>query len=92
MKLGMSRLVFKDKQLNNQLTPHSGDRFKILPEGYFSVGQDVDYYQRISNLPESIKVSLLEALKDIAYTPELIDFVKNEAVFKTSLLGSVSLY
>ncbi|MCC7763897.1 hypothetical protein INR18_28615, partial [Klebsiella pneumoniae] len=42
-----------------------------------SVGQDVDYYQKISNLPESVKVSLLEALKDIAYAPELIDLVKD---------------
>ncbi|MCZ5459965.1 hypothetical protein O5625_25045, partial [Escherichia coli] len=44
-----------------------------------------------SNLPESVKGSLLQAHKDIAYTPELIDVVKNEAVFKTSLLRYVSL-
>ena len=65
--------------------------FEVLPEGYFSVGQDVDYYQKISNLPESVKISLLEALKDIAYAPELIDIIKDEVVFKTSLLRYVSL-
>lgn len=90
-EIGNVKIGFQGQTTQQSTYSTLGDRFKILPEGYFSVGQDVDYYQRISNLPESVKVSLLEALKDIAYTPELIDFVKNEAVFKTSLLRYVSL-
>ncbi|MFU1255872.1 hypothetical protein ACM2MS_20590 [Escherichia coli] len=89
--IGNVKIGFQGQTTEKSTYSTLGSRFRILPEGYFSVGQDVDYYQKISNLPESVKVSLLEALKDIAYAPELIDLVKDEEVFKTSLLRYVSL-
>ncbi|MEQ9831413.1 AAA family ATPase [Pectobacterium versatile] len=90
-EIGNIKIGFQGQTTEKSTYSTLGSRFRILPEGYFSVGQDVDYYQKISNLPESVKVSLLEALKDIAYAPELIDLVKDEEVFKTSLLRYVSL-
>lgn len=79
--IGNVKIGFQGQTTEKSTYSTLGSRFRILPEGYFSVGQDVDYYQKISNLPESVKVSLLEALKDIAYAPELIDLVKDEEVF-----------
>lgn len=68
-----------------------GNRFAQLPDGFFSVGQDVEYYQKISSLPEQLKNKLLEALKDIVFSPSLIELAKDEKVFRTSLLRDVSL-
>ncbi|QFT53978.1 AAA family ATPase [Microbulbifer sp. THAF38] len=68
-----------------------GSGFQQLPDGYFSVGQDVDYYKSIYNLPEIEKSLLLLALKDIVYKPQLIELAKEEDVFRTSLLRDVSL-
>ncbi|MFN3858808.1 MAG: AAA family ATPase [Caulobacter sp.] len=40
-----------------------------LPEDYGSLGQDLDYYERLNELPEPEKTELLEALGDLATDP-----------------------
>ncbi len=65
--------------------------FQHLPDNYFSIGQDVDYYKKLFILPKSIKQPLLVALKDIVFEQRLIEFAQDEEVFKKSLLRDVSL-
>lgn len=67
------------------------NQFQKLPEGFFSLGQDIDYYNKISKLSESLKNLLLGALKDIVHNPDLIALTQNEEVFQVSLLRYVSL-
>lgn len=89
--LGSVKIGYKGQTIDKPTYSQLGNNFQQLPEGYFSVGQDVDYYQSISELPEALRNLLLGALKDIAHIPELIEFAQEEEVFRTSLLRGVSL-
>ncbi|EJM7152612.1 MULTISPECIES: AAA family ATPase [Vibrio] len=90
-EIGNVKIGFQGQSIEKSTYSTLGGVFDFLPEGYFSVGQDVDYYQKISNLSEPVKVSLLKALKDIAHAPALIEIAQDEDVFRTSLLRDVSL-
>ncbi|MFL9676074.1 AAA family ATPase [Pseudomonas marginalis] len=66
--------------------------FKELPEGFFSLGNSVEYYSKISQVKsQSLKFEYLKGLKDIVANPEIVDQVIEEVVFSTSLLRDVSL-
>ncbi len=57
-----------------------------LPEKFFSLGQDVEYYKNIRNeLSEEFAASLLDALRDVVFDRELLLSVASEEAFKTSL-------
>lgn len=89
--LGDLKIGFKGQTTEKSTHSLLGSGFQKLPDGYFSVGQDVDYYQKISLLPEQMKGLLLKALKDIVFNPDLIEIAQDEEVFRTSLLRNVSL-
>jgi len=66
--------------------------FTELSDQYFSVGQDVKYYDMLgSRVSDATRVSFLRGLRDLAFDEGQIDSVKGEDVFKTSLLRYVSL-
>lgn len=56
-----------------------------LPEDYGSLGQDLDYYERLNELPEPDKVELLEALGDLATNAAKRAGFAGEAGLATSL-------
>lgn len=56
---------------------------------YCSLGQSLDYYQRISNLESSVKEFILKALNDIIYNPTLKKDFEYEDGYSTSLLRFV---
>lgn len=89
--LGNVKIGFKGQTTEVPTYSLLADGFQQLPDGYFSVGQDVDYYQKISSLSPQVSNLLLGALKDIVLNPELIKFAQDEIVFRTSLLRDVSL-
>lgn len=63
--------------------------FDVLPENYFSLGQDDDYYERLNRLGESLRDDILLALRDIALDLDLLDRALSEQVTGVSLLRSV---
>lgn len=66
--------------------------FGWLTDVAFSLGQDEEYYKNIRTLlSEDFGNQLLDKLKDVAYSGASFDIAKDEDVFKTSLLRSVSL-
>lgn len=76
----------------DQRRPILPESFESLPkDGFFSVGQDVSYYESINECGDSFRHLILQALNDIAYDPNLLDKSLNENVTKISLLRSVSL-
>ncbi|WP_309266217.1 AAA family ATPase [Aeromonas salmonicida] len=89
--LGNVKIGFKGQTTEQSTYSLLCNEFQQLPDGFFSVGQDVDYYQKMSSQPEQIKHLLLGALKDIVKMPELIEVAQEEKVFRTSLLRDVSL-
>jgi len=66
------------------------DEFELLPETYFSLGQDVDYYQNLRKLPPEAANRILEGLRDVIYLPSLLGVAKEQTVFSTSLMRGVS--
>lgn len=64
--------------------------FTKLPDGWFSLGQDVDYYKTLATLPLP-ENAVLKALNDVAWDLENFEKAKNERVFNNSLLRGVSL-
>lgn len=65
-------------------------RFKKLPDGFFSLGQDAVFYTNIYQLEEKLREHILEALNDVVFKPEIFVRALDEGVTKVSLLRSVS--
>ncbi|WP_206167786.1 AAA family ATPase [Variovorax boronicumulans] len=64
--------------------------FLELPENFFSLGQDPEYYKKIRNLSPETQATLLRSLRDVVYLPDLLNQVEREAVFSTSLTRNIS--
>ena len=64
--------------------------FDVLPETFFSLGQDESYYENLSEIGEDTRGEVLLALRDVA--TDLAHFEKNldEKVMGTSLLRFVT--
>ncbi len=65
--------------------------FNNLPDGWFSLGQDVEYYQRIIELTPENKDYYLRGLGDIVADKDLLRIAQNEQVLSQSLMRGVSL-
>ena len=90
-KIGNVKIGFKGQKEGSSTSQYLSNEFHTLSEGFFSVGQDVDYYTNINSLRNEIQVALLKAIRDISYSTEIIPSIEQEDVFNTSLLRSVSL-
>jgi predicted ATPase len=67
-------------------------QFPALSEGWFSLGQDVDYYKTIADkLDPFERKFLLEGLRDVVINEALLRVAQDENVFSNSLMRSVSL-
>lgn len=89
--IGTVKIGFKGQQIEQSTFSLIQQGLPQLPEGFFSVGQDVDYYKKLSQLSKATRANLLNALKDIVFIPELVELAQEEEVFRTSLLRDVSL-
>lgn len=66
--------------------------FSELPENYFSVATDVDFYKKLLNdFSPEWRQSLLGKLRDVAKAPGILAMAMEEDVFKTSFLRGVSV-
>ena len=67
------------------------EAFERLPEGWFSLGQDVDYYKRAySELNAEDRSQILSALRDVVADQSSLVIAQQQRVFKDSLTRSVS--
>jgi len=66
-------------------------QFDVLPENFYSLGQDSDYYQNlIDSLSDDMVVSVLTALGDVTHDPARLAIAENEGAFNTSLIRNVN--
>lgn len=63
--------------------------FERLPDNFFSLGTDVEYYKNLWKLPNEVKFFILDNLNDAARKIELFDKFEKEQVMQTSLLRGV---
>lgn len=65
--------------------------FSELPLGWFSLGQDVEYYEKMrEKLRPEISDEILRALRDVVFDESILSQATDEQVFKKSLMRSVS--
>lgn len=64
--------------------------FRALDEKFCSLGQSLDYYERLSQLGQSLRAEVLEALRDVVYTPSLVSSFRDESGWTTSLVRDQS--
>lgn len=65
-------------------------QFARLPETFFSLGQDEDYYENINGLGDCVRQMLLIALRDLAFQPDVLKKVQREPVLRKSLLRGIA--
>lgn len=65
-------------------------QFAALPEAFFSLGQDEDYYEKIKGLGDGVRQMILTALQDMAFQPELLEMYQDEPVLHKSLLRGIA--
>jgi predicted ATPase len=63
--------------------------FSELDDSYCSIGQSLDYYERLAGLPSDIRDAALVGLRDIVRFPELSKKFNNEPGWSISLFRDV---
>ena len=53
-------------------------KFDSLPQEFYSLGQDADYYKTLSKVFCTFISNMLKALGDVAYNSERFEIAKNE--------------
>lgn len=69
---------------------HIPKSFSSLPEQYFSLGQDDEYYENVAKLGDIKRREIFIALQDVAYNLELFRKYETEKAMCTSLMRSIS--
>ncbi|MGY6592083.1 MULTISPECIES: AAA family ATPase [Bacillus amyloliquefaciens group] len=72
------------------VSPNVPDSFSNLDTNFFSLGQDVNYYNKLNELGENIRYKILVALRDVALNEELFEKALHETVMGKSLLRSIT--
>lgn len=62
-----------------------------LSEEYCSLGNSLDYYERLLQLDEATRMNLLDSINDIIRKPDLIEVFNKEDGFKKSILRDKTL-
>jgi len=89
--IGSVKIAHETMKYDNKVIPVDlPEKFEILPEGYFSLGQDSDYYKRLVKFSDDVREFVLNSLHDIAYKPQLYRKYRNYDVMGESLMRSVS--
>ncbi|MCZ2722976.1 hypothetical protein O1D97_15485 [Marinomonas sp. 15G1-11] len=89
--IGEIKIGFKSQTTEISTYTKLEASFTNLGEEFFSLGQGADFYKKIAALPGNIRKPLLSSLRDIVVNPSIIESIKDEDVFGTSLLRNVSL-
>lgn len=89
--VGEIKIGFKGQTTEYPTHVKLSERFESLNEDFFSLGQTVDFYRKMAKLPDSLAREILTALRDVVIAPELIDELRDENVFRYSLLRGISL-
>ncbi|WP_108819736.1 AAA family ATPase [Pseudovibrio sp. Alg231-02] len=87
VRIGFVGQTTKDRTYE-KLSPE----FSSLPNGFFSLGMNVAYYQKLSSeIPKNWVNEFLERMRDVVFSDDILAVAENEQVFKDSHLRSISI-
>ena len=90
--LGNVKIGFKGQDVSQSTYSTIDPVFATLPNNYFSLGTELDYYKKIWNeLGQESRDRLLSSLRDVVFDENNLATALEENVFGTSLLRGVSL-
>lgn len=90
--IGNIKIGFKGQTESESTASKIGPQFNTLPEGFFSLGTDVEYYKKLSSdIDIETRETFLLSIKDIVHNSENLNNAMGERVFGTSLLRDVSI-
>lgn len=84
IKIGQKNMIY------DQRSPNLPTEFETLSDEFFSIGQDVSYYETLNRLGIDFRDLVLNALNDFAYNVNIYKQALKENVTKISLLRSIS--
>lgn len=90
-EIGSIKIAFKGQTKEIATHQRLDERFESVGSEFFSLGQGVDFYRNLAQVPHKLGEQVLNALRDIVLLPDLIEQVREEDVFRTSLLRDYSL-
>jgi predicted ATPase len=90
-EIGQVKIGFVGQDSSKSTYGSLDKSFNCLPNNYFSLGQDIDYYQNLASLSTQLKEHILKDLNDMVFNSSFVDLAQDEYVFSTSLLRDVSL-
>lgn len=90
VKIGERGLLPSSEISPGKRAPNLDSTFDALDETYISLGQNQNYYETLNTIPSSLRLQILQGLRDCAYDPGILDLFENEEVLRESLLRSVS--
>ncbi|EBU8677625.1 TPA: AAA family ATPase [Salmonella enterica subsp. enterica serovar Belem] len=91
VRIGELKIGYLGQDENNKTSDLIEDGVESLTEGFFSLGQDPEYYYNLSHLPAESRSQILSALKDIPYNYNELNELEDELVFQKSLSRYVSV-
>ncbi|PBQ33901.1 hypothetical protein CNR22_19630 [Sphingobacteriaceae bacterium] len=83
--IGLVKILKRNQKEGDQLQLRGG-LLEALPANYCSLGQSLDYYQRIAELEVNIRNQLIESLRDIALNLEIREDFSAEKGLRASLM------
>ncbi|MCR3902508.1 AAA family ATPase [Aeromonas hydrophila] len=89
--IGDVKIAFKGQSIEVETHSKLPKKFSFLSDEFFSLGENVDFYKKISSLQNSVGINILNAIRDIVVQQNIIDDILDEDVFRVSLLRSASL-
>jgi len=70
--------------------PSLPDKFESLDATFFALGQEEDFYEKLSKLGDSVRENVLSSLREVAFDLTLWERAKDENVMIESLLRFVT--
>ncbi|MYM29300.1 AAA family ATPase [Duganella sp. CY15W] len=89
--IGAIKIGFKGQTEEKATYEVLDKEFPYLGDNYFSLGQDIKFYRRLSELPNGKGIDIAKALCDIVLDPGIIKDIKDEKTLRISLLRDISL-
>lgn len=77
------------EMVRDQKSPNLPSEFEQLSEKFFTVGQDVSYYESLNKFGDDFRYRFLRALNDMALLPEVYESARSQRVSSQSLLRGV---
>lgn len=85
MLIGGVKILKKGQEINRGYL-NSSQEFDSLDSDFCSLGQSLDYYDRLAHIDKNLQDQLLKSINDIIFEPRLFDVFKNEEAFNISLM------